>query len=276
MLQQDPNDTSTTANYDQIPSESPMPASFEAACEEASEAITTALSAGKRRLFIDLDTTNGDATYTTLKTSTPTVLAISRLWQVGRVQVVFPDAGAAALAKRDWEKQTVEDGNTATYHVTGIEQYEADENDTAVLVVVPRASEVEKLSELVNSAGDVPVIVVNPDLVDMGVTGLSLNARKLRTSVIDKFDSAYFLRVFSWGVLFRKYPQQWGIWVDDVTEACGFRCVTMLDSRPGTIQIEEILEAEFSASGDDMGQAVNPLSKALRGFQRFLSVYTKG
>lgn len=77
-------------------------------------------------------------------------------------------------------------------------------------------------------------------------------------------------------MLFRKYPDDWRVWVDDANEACGFRCIKTLDQRPGTILIEEILEEELSKSGDNMSQSPNPFSKALRGFQRFLNVYTKG
>lgn len=248
----------------------PIPGSFVAACDEARTAMLAALSNGERRIFIEMDTTNGDATYTALKTATPTVLAMVRAFEensTGAVKVIFPDAGAAALAKRDWE------GANSKATVVGLEQFEMSEDDVALLVVVPRASEVRKLAALVRNAGDLPVIVVNPDLVDMGVTGLSLNARTLRTEVIDLFDSAYFLRVYPWGVLFRRYAEQWGVWVDDANETSGFRCVSLSKERPGGDRIEEILDADMAASGDP---GAGPIAKAIKGFQRFLDVYTKG
>jgi len=195
------------------PVSSSVPDSFKAACEEARSCMLAALSGGQRRLFVDLDTTNGDESYTTLKTTTPTVLELTRAFDAaegsGNVQVAFPDSGAAALAKRDWGDELNREDNRLK--VVGLEQYKRNADDVAVVVVVPRASEVDLFAFMVKEAGDWTVVVMNPDLVDMGVTGLSLNAQRLRKEVIDTFDSVFYLRVSPWGVLLRRFPGAWEV-----------------------------------------------------------------
>jgi hypothetical protein len=80
-----------------------------------------------------------------------------------------------------------------------------------------------------------PVILVNPNLVDMGATGkltsrmhhylfkrslsgLGFNARQLRQRLLSTFESIYFLRVYSAGVMVRQYPFEWSIWLEITNE----------------------------------------------------------
>lgn len=246
-----------------------IPSSFEAACERARASIECARAAGLTRMFIELDTTNGDETYTTLKTSVPVVRELVRVFAPAAVQVVLPDAGAAALARRDWA-----DGDTPDLRLVGMEEYESDADDDAVVLVVPRASEVDAMVRVVDGATDL-VMMVNPDLVDMGVTGLSLNARQLRAAVIDTFVNTFYLRVFPWGVLYRAFPDDWSVWVDDSAEACGFRRIATMNAKPSMDSIFELLDEEQEGEGG-AGDGGNAFSKALTGFRRFLKVYAKG
>lgn len=79
--------------------------------------------------------------------------------------------------------------------MAGLEDINVDAtSDAGLVIVAPRASEVDKLQVTVQAAESLPVIVVCPDLVDMGVTGLSLNARQLRERLISTFEEAYLLR----------------------------------------------------------------------------------
>jgi hypothetical protein len=60
---------------------------------------------GCGRFRIDVDTTGGDETYTTLKNSIPFTRVFCKGLIVNgfsRVRLVFPDVGASALAMRDW------------------------------------------------------------------------------------------------------------------------------------------------------------------------------
>lgn len=259
-------------------STAPIPTSMADAAVQAVSATRAAFAAGLTRAFVTIDTTAGDETYTLLKTSVPIVRRLLPILTgvtpageeggVGVVEVLLPDAGAAALARRDWGEDAgaVPDG----VELGGMDRWVKGEGVGGVFIVAPRASEVRDLERAVEQADGVPLVVVNPDLVDMGVTGLSLNARTLRERVIDTFETSYYLRVYGWGVLLRAYPGEWGVWVDDEGEASGFRCLKTFGERPGNDEIEELLDAdaglgEKSAGGDWM-----------RKLSRFLKVYMQG
>ncbi len=65
---------------------------------------------GCGRFRIDVDTTGGDETYTTLKNSIPFTRVFCKGLIVNgfsRVRLVFPDVGASALAMRDWAGERV-------------------------------------------------------------------------------------------------------------------------------------------------------------------------
>lgn len=196
-----------------------------------------------------------------LKNTLPLLRLLAPLFSSATtLHILFPDAGSAALARRDWP--------TAPPHISqkGIEEADIGPDDAGVVIVVPRASEVTLLPKIIDAAQGLPVVVVNPDLVDMGVTGLSLNARQLRKNLIDTFESAYYLKTFPWGVLLRAYPGNWGIWVDDPDNDVGFRLVAQVPSRPSLEDVEQLLNEKGQA--DDVG--------IFAKIARFLSVYMKG
>lgn len=263
------------------PNVAPIPGSLSDACVQATAAIKSSAAAGRARMFVDIDTSNGDETYTLLKKSLPVVrlvaptllrpLAQSDYTEttapaLATVHVLLPDSGAAALLARDWGSATPEG-----IRLAGLEEADIDpEKDAAVVIVTPRASEVENLQIVVEAAVSLPVVVICPDLVDMGVTGLSLNARQLRDRFIDTFEEAYFLRTYPWGALLRQYPGNWGLWVDAPGTEVGFRLVKELETKPNSTQVDEILESLEEVPKQGMLQGM------LSGFSRFLKVYTKG
>lgn len=234
----------------------PIPSSLS---DAASQAITAANTTPATRLFIQIDLSAGDATYTLLNNTTPLIPLLFPLFPVDiPLTILLPDTGAAALARRDWGPFARENVS-----VIGLEQMEAGvEGD--IMLVVPRASEVELLVKVVEKAKG-RVVIVNPDLVDMGVTGLSLNARRLRKRVVDTFQRVYFLKTFGWGVLLRAFPGPWGVWVDDPGSQVGFRLVEQFESMPGAEEIDEVLT---EVGGEKPG--------VFAGLFRFLGTYMKG
>mmetsp|Transcript_23135 Transcript_23135/g.92500 ORF Transcript_23135/g.92500 Transcript_23135/m.92500 type:complete len:101 (+) Transcript_23135:743-1045(+) len=68
-----------------------------------------------------------------------------------------------------------------------------------------------------------PVIIFNPDLVDMGVTGMSLTARDLRERVLKPFETVFYLKTLPWGAVYRCYPSKWTVWKEDAEAEGGFR-----------------------------------------------------
>lgn len=250
-----------------------IPSSLADAAAQATAAARLAFSRGVRRAFIEVDLSNGDATYTLLKSTLPLIELLLPMLDDAPgdaaqrvVHVVLPDAGAAALARRDLAALP------AHVAISGLEQVDvakcAEGADAGVIIVAPRASDVARLCAVVDAADDARVVVVNPDLVDMGVTGLSLNARMLRKRLVDTFESAYYLKTFGWGVLLRAYPGRWGIWVDEEGSEIGFRLVGEVEQRPAGDKIDEVLDGDERARGTGSG----PLDKVWR----FLSLYMKG
>lgn len=221
-------------------------------------------------MFVEIDTSNGDATYTLLKNTLPVVRMFSPTFmrQNQIVHILLPDAGAAALLLRDWADVP------SQLVISGLESAIDDiTNVSAIIIVAPRASDVERLQEVVlSAAGSVPIIVLCPDLVDMGVTGLSLNARQLRERLLDSFESSYYLKTFPWGLILRAYPGYWGVWVDDSDSSVGFRLIEQLETRPSSTDIDEILEKEDGAAGSREGGLQSMLTK----LSRFLKVYSQG
>lgn len=250
----------------------PIPGSLGAACVQAQKAAALAATTGIRRMFVEIDTTGGDATYTMLKNSIPvTRLLLPLLDGGGRVVVLWPDSGAAALVRRDWD-QTPDPPLPPSLALLGLEEADVDATaDAGVMIVAPRASEVETLESAVNSAKDLPVVIVNPDLVDMGVTGLSLNARRLRARLIDTFEVVYYLKVFNWGVVLRAFPGKWGLWVDEPDSEVGFRLIAELDSRPSAEDIDNALDDDAEAN-----ESGRTSSGMLTKLGRFLKLYMRG
>lgn len=224
----------------------PIPPSLSASVTQAAFSCSVALRAGATRLFVEVDTTAGDSTYTMLKNSLPITRMLADAlredlaavagsgasatpWDPKAVLVILPDAGAAALAARDW-------GPAAWYTVTGLETATITPTTAAVVLVCPRASEVTGMERLVEAslereADPLPFLIVNPDVVDMGVTGLSLNARQLRERVMRRFDTVYCLRTFDWGVLLRAAPGPWTVWRDAPGTVTGFELIAQREQR---------------------------------------------
>ncbi|CAN8068495.1 unnamed protein product, partial [Agarophyton chilense] len=238
-----------------------MPSSLSDACRRAGVAVRAAVDAGRMRVTVELDPTAGDETYTLLKRSVPIARQVCdamRREGDGDVIMLLPDAGAAALARRDL-------GDATALRLEGMEEDGAfdTQHAVAVAVVAPRASEVEALrqvAERVLNAG-VPLVVLNADLVDMGVTGLSLNARQLRKNLLDSFETGFVLRLVGGGALIREWPDAWELWEE---HGDGFRWKTRFDAAPSAEQMDEAL---FGASG---GKSL------LQRVRNFLEVYMRG
>ncbi|KAA8497338.1 hypothetical protein FVE85_1067 [Porphyridium purpureum] len=189
------------------------------------------------------------------------------------VRVVLPDSGAAALLLRDWEK---EGQDMSSLRIVGFENMLPAEDDEAFIIAVPRASEVEQLERFVNEAAPMfsskarPTIIINPDFVDMGVTGLGLAARQLRSRFLSTLESAFYLKSLPWGILIRAYPRLWAVYQDDPTVESQFRLIAAQQTRPSSDELEEFLDAanpELAEKGG--GGLFSKLGK-------FLQMYMKG
>lgn len=260
----------------------PIPGSLSDAATQAMEAVRASLGAGSRRTIVEVDTTGGDKTYTLVKSSLPFVrMMLPVFGDTASVIVALPDSGAAALAKRDWSSEDDTPQDITFDSLKGFDPHKSESGNGkrsrspsktpgGAFFVAPRASEVESLEKAVDRLGDLPAVVVNPDLIDMGVTGLSYTARSFRERIIDNFETAYYLKVFNWGVLLRAYPGNWGVWLDDDSSPSGFRCVRSFKERPNADIIDSVLTEEGVSS------ETRPVGGWASKVSRFLKTYMQG
>jgi hypothetical protein len=94
-------------------------------------------------------------------------------WKGPKARIYFPDEGSAALARRDWPDLVPP---CVEYSSCGGVQTQDSSKDMLIFFFCPKASESEYVEELLqsseeNSADLKLTVFVNPNLVDMGVTG---------------------------------------------------------------------------------------------------------
>lgn len=86
------------------------------------------------------------------------------------VKVMFPDTGAAMLAKRDWGETAVRVTDMGS-RFTPVETQIAPE-DKIFILAAPSSVEVDRVEQLCNLAGDRPVVLLIPQLEDVAVVGI--------------------------------------------------------------------------------------------------------
>jgi Domain of unknown function (DUF1995) len=76
-------------------------------------------------------------------------------------------------------------------------------------VLCPRNSEADDTLRVMDIATEMNqfMILVNPELVNMGTTGYGLAGRRIRDLVLATFNSAYYLRTLAWGAVTKRYSQ---------------------------------------------------------------------
>ena len=185
-----------------------LPKTLELAIAQAQEATKAALEGGCGRLQIEL-------VYPEIALNAQGIAAeFANLFtdHGSGLKVIFPDTGAAALARRDWGEVpfTVTDLGS---RLTSVETKVAP-SDSIFLVVCPSAVEVDKIEQLCNLAGDRPVILLIPQLEDVSIVGIGYKARQLRDRFISTLESAYYIRPIDGGAVFRAYPSSWQVWLE--------------------------------------------------------------
>jgi hypothetical protein len=123
------------------------------------------------------------------------------------LKIIFPDTGAAALARRDWGETDFKVMDLGS-RLISVETKVSDD-DQLFLVVCPSSVEVEKVEKLCNLVGDRPVILLIPQLEDVSVVGIGYAARQLRERFLSILDSAYYIRPLEGAMVYRNYPSPW-------------------------------------------------------------------
>ncbi|KAL3761222.1 hypothetical protein ACHAWU_007039 [Discostella pseudostelligera] len=201
------------------------------------------------------------------------------------LRIYFPDEGSAALARRDWTPILPP---CVVYDACGgvaSRNMKEKKSDVISIFYCPRASEAESVEKLlmeaeesIYSGGDEEeeggahrmTIMVNPLLVDMGVTGFGMAGRRLRERLIDGLIPAYYLRTLAWGALTRCYPNLFTVWMEDENAEGGYKMIQAMDRLPSNPEVEDIYDiatGNMNAPKEGMG-FLNALGDFVNGMTR--------
>jgi hypothetical protein len=168
-------------------------------------------------------------------------------WEGPVVRVYFPDEGSAALARRDWMGDDPKVPACVQFSSCGGVRYQDIKKDIVVFFFCPKASESAYVEDLLQTteteAEDLKLtIFVNPNLVDMGVTGFGMAGRMLRERLIDGLTNVYYLRTLPWGALTRLWPQAFTVWQEDADAAGGYKLIWTGARLPSNPEVEDIYD----------------------------------
>ncbi|MBE9076822.1 DUF1995 family protein [Romeria aff. gracilis LEGE 07310] len=225
-----------------------IPSSLEAATEQAIAATQAAIRDGYGRLQVEMAIAE-------LKQQPIAEQFLSVFEPLSlKFKVFFPDAGAAALAKRDWQNPD--------FSIRGLTEARepAAPEDEAFLVVNPSSVEVSQVEQLCEVALDRPVIILNPKLEDVSTIGIGYAGRQLRDRFLSTLETCYYLRPMEGAAVLRCYPQPWQIWKEQDGQ---YELLTELPQRPSGEALERILYGSDETQSDK--DASEGSSKPRRG-----------
>jgi hypothetical protein len=203
-----------------------IPKDIDEAVAQAQEATKAALNDGYHRLQVEL-------VIPELKVQPIAEKFIPLFESYGeRLKVYFPDAGAAALARRDW-------GETP-YVVRGMMEPKGkiQPEDEVFLFVEPSSVEVSDLEKMCVEAGDRPVVLLLPKLENIATIGIGYAGRQLQERFLKTLESCYYIRPAESFVLFRCYPSPWQVWME--TDG-NYQLISETESKPVGDALEQIV-----------------------------------
>ena len=187
------------------------------------------------------------------------------------VKIMFPDTGAAALARRDWGETPFQVTDMGS-RFTPIEAHITPEDDIFI-VAAPSSVEVERAEKLCHLAGDRPVIFLIPQLEDVAVVGIGLAARQLRERFIKTIYSAYYLRPLDRAAILCSHPSPWQIWLEKEET---YELATELSSKPMGEDLERLLFQLINPPGEGEETTPKPKKPGIFGnLQKFLKALSQ-
>jgi hypothetical protein len=242
-----------------------VPQSLEEAILTAKSALKNALADGYQRVQVELVIPEIALQSQNLAFEFTTILSE---YSSG-LNVLFPDTGASALARRDWGETPFKINDLGTSR-SPIER-RIDDTDEIFLVVSPSAVEVGQVEKLCNLAGERPVILLIPQLEDVSIVGIGLAARQLRERFLSTLESCYYFRPLEGAAVVKIHPSPWQVWLE--TENNEYQLISELSTKPMGEALERILLQ--STNNDDLNDTPNktPISRKsglLGSLQQFL------
>lgn len=185
-----------------------VPNSLEETITQAKEATKQALEDGLGRIQIEIVIPEIPLEAQALALE---FASLFESYQSG-LKIIFPDTGAAALARRDWGETWFKVTDLGS-RFTGVETKISPE-DQIFLVVCPSSTEVQAIEKLCNLAENRPVILLIPQLEDISIVGIGFAARQLRERFLNSLNTAYYIRPLEGVVVLRSYPSLWQVWLE--------------------------------------------------------------
>lgn len=184
------------------------------------------------------------------------------------LKVIFPDTGAAALARREWgqTKFIVTDiGSSRTPVETKISQ-----TDEIFLLVSPSAVEVSLVEKLCNLAENRPVILLIPQLEDVSIVGIGYAARQLRERFLSILECCYYFRPLDSAVVMRTYPHLWQVWQQKEGEE-SYQLIAELSQKPLGEALDRILAGEIDGENNQKPNLSLGFFGSVKSFLKALS-----
>jgi hypothetical protein len=238
-----------------------LPTTLEEAIHQAQIAVSTALTAGVGRMTVDL-----------VDPELEGMLVAQQFYPVLQelgltFKVYFPDAGAAALARRDW-------GNPE-FTIRGVDELggQVEATDQVYVFVEPSAVEVSQVEEICNLAGDRSIIMLNPKLEDVATIGIGYAGRQLRERFLSTLEPVYYLRSLEAAVLMRAYPAPWQLW--QATPENSYQLAAEFSQRPGGEAIDRVLMADAARLGEGVEAQLPRRGGFLAELQSFIRALTQ-
>jgi Domain of unknown function (DUF1995) len=238
-----------------------FPATLEDAIAQAQAATQAALAAGYTRLQIELAIPE-------LKPMPPAYQYLPVLADYGSgLKIFFTDAGAAALARREWGElphsiQSID--VIGTRQTSSVEELVQPE-DQAFLFIAPSAVEVGLVEQIAEAAGDRPIILFNPRLEDVSIVGIGYTARKLRERFLNTIEPCYFLKPLDAIALLRCYPTPWQIWVEQPE---GYTLIAEESLKPTLERLDELVTQHFGTQQSSSTGLFSKLQRLLNALGR--------
>ncbi len=243
-----------------------VPESLEQAVSQAKEAAKIALESGVGRICLEIVIPE-----IALQAQALALEFISLFkGQQSGLKVIFPDTGAAALARRDWGEtpfQVTDLGSRAT----GVER-KISEADEAFLLVCPSSVEVETVEKFCNLAGDRPVILLIPQLEDVSIVGIGYAARQLRERFISTLESVYYFRPLDGVVVLRSYPSPWLVFLEKEE---GYELIAEQGQKPMGQALDILVNNALQGEEDDSNQPQAKKSGIFASMQSFLKALSQ-
>ncbi len=179
-----------------------LPKTLEEAIEQAKVSAQAAINDSYKRLQVEI-------VFPELKTMPVAAQFLEPFEPLGsKLRVYFTDAGAAALARRDWGEKP--------FAIRGLSDLKAEiqPDEELLLFVEPSSVEVNEVEQICQQAGDRAVILLNPKMEDIVTIGIGYAGRQLRERFLKQFDTAYYLQPIPGAAILRAYPSPWQVWVE--------------------------------------------------------------